>query len=99
MMSKQLILLILLAGYIVIIGALTFYHADNFSSYIHRKGDETIFYTWLLFTTSVVFQGVVWIMTKAADWKVIILGTIANFILSYVVGFGILMELVEFHGI
>ena len=70
---------------------LTIYHAYNFSDYIHWKGDETIDYTLFLLFTSVVFQVLVWIVTKTFDWKAATLATIVNCILSFVVGFGLLM--------
>ena len=72
-------------------GALTVYHAFNFSDYIHWKGDETIDYTLFLLVTSVLFQVLVSIVVKAIDWKAALLATIANFILSFIFGFGILM--------
>jgi hypothetical protein len=91
MTCKQLTILTLLAVYVLIIGALTVYHAYNFSDYVHVKGDETLNYTLFLLLTSLLFQGLIWIITETFDWKAVILGTIVNFILSFIVGFGILM--------
>ena len=90
MTRKQLTILILLAGYVLIIVPLTVYHAFNFSDYIHWKGDEIIDYTLFLLLTSVLFQGLVWIVVKTFDWKAVILGTIVNYILSFIVGFFIM---------
>jgi|GEM_PF-5609061 len=89
MTGKQLTIRILLAGYIAAIAGLTIYHAFHFSAYVHWKGDETINYTFFLLLTSVMFQGIVWMIVKSIDWKAVILGTIGNFILSFIVGFGI----------
>jgi hypothetical protein len=91
MTRKQSTVLILLAAYILIMGALTIYHAFNFSDYIHWKGNETINYTWFLLVTSVIFQIIVSLVAKRIDWKSAILGTIINFILSYIIGVGILI--------
>jgi uncharacterized Tic20 family protein len=91
MTNRQQIIGFLLALYVVTIGGLTIYHAFNFSDYAHSKGDETINYTIFLLLTSVLFQGLIWIIVKVFDWKAAILATIVNFILSCVLGFGILM--------
>src|SRR6187549_2075493 len=91
MKGKQSIVLILLAGYILTIVPLTIYHAFNFSDYIHWKGDETINYTLFLLLTSMLFQGLVWVVVKTFDWKAVILGTIVNFISSFIVGFFIMI--------
>ena len=93
MINKQLTILILLAGYVVTIVALTIYHAFNFSDYVHWKGDETINYTFFLLLTSVALQVIIWMIVKTIDWKAVILATIANFIFSFIVGFGILTAL------
>jgi hypothetical protein len=91
MTSRQTIILILLTLYVLTIGGLTVYHAFNFSDYIHWKGDETIDYTLFLLFTSILFQGLVCVLTKVFDWKAVTLATIVNFILSFIVGFGLLM--------
>jgi hypothetical protein len=91
MTGRQLTILILLAGYVLTTGALTIYHAYNFSVYVHWKGDETIYYTLFLLLTSIFFQGAVWTVVKAIDWKAASLATIVNSALSFIVGFGIFM--------
>jgi hypothetical protein len=53
------------------------------------KGDETFNYTLFLLLTAVLFQGLVWLVIKSIDWKAAVLSTIVNFILSFIVGFGI----------
>jgi hypothetical protein len=91
MKGKQVTVLISLAIYVFTVGGLTIYHAFNFTDYIHRKGDETIDYTYFLLFTSILFQGAIWVITKVFDWKAVVFATIANFILSYIVGLGVLM--------
>lgn len=91
MTGRQLTILILLAVYVLAVSGLTVYHGLNFSDYAHRKGDETIDYTLFLLMSSVLFQGLIWMIAKTLDWKAVILGTIVNFILSFIIGFGILM--------
>jgi hypothetical protein len=91
MTSRQTTILILLALYVLTVGAVTVYHAFNFSDYIHWKGDETIDYTLFLLFTSTLFQGLIWLLTKVFDWKAVTLATIVNFILSFIVGFGLLI--------
>jgi hypothetical protein len=91
MTSKKTTILILLTLYVLALGVLTIYHAFNFSDYIHMKGDETIDYILFLLFTSILFQGLVWILTRVFDWKAATLATIVNFILSIIVGFEILM--------
>jgi hypothetical protein len=91
MMSRQLTILILLTIYVLTAIGLTVYHAYNFSDYVHRKGDETMNYTFYLLLTSVVFQGLLYIVTKTFDWKATFLATVVNFIISFIIGFGILM--------
>jgi hypothetical protein len=41
--------------------------------------------------TSMMFQGLVWVVTKTVNWKAIILSTLGNFIVSFILGFAILM--------
>jgi len=91
MTKKRRTILILLLGYVLTIGWLTIYHAFNFSDYVHWKGDETINYTLFLLLTSVLFQGLIWMIVKEFDWKAAILGTVGNFVCSFFIGFGILM--------
>jgi hypothetical protein len=91
MTSRQKTILILLTLYVLTIGGLTVYHAFNFSDYIHSKGDETIGYTLFLLFTSILFQGLIWVLTKVFDWKAATLATIVTYILSFIVGFGLLM--------
>jgi hypothetical protein len=91
--TKQLTILISLVAYVIVIGALTIYFAFNLSDYIHWQGDETIHYTYFLLITSIVFQGVIFLIIKQIDWKAAILATIVNFILSYIIGLGILIVL------
>jgi hypothetical protein len=91
MTTRQTTILILLTLYALTISGLTIYHALNFSDYVHWKGDETIYYTLFLLFTSILFQGLVWIVTKVFDWKAATLATIINFIISFIVGFGVLM--------
>jgi hypothetical protein len=90
-MSKQFQVLGLLAGYVLVMGMLSIYHAYNFSDYVHWKGDETIYYTLFLLVTSVVFQAIVWLMMKKIFWKATLLATIVNFFLSFIIGFAILI--------
>jgi hypothetical protein len=89
MRGKQLTILILLVGYLLIVGTLTIYHAFNFSDYVRWKGDETFNYTLFLLVTAVLFQVLVWLVVKSIDWKAVVLTTIVNFILSFIAGFGI----------
>jgi hypothetical protein len=56
-----------------------------------RKGNETINFTLFLLVTSVLFHGLVWFIVKTIDWKSVILSTVVNFILSFIIGIGILM--------
>ncbi len=90
MIRKKTTTLVLLTLYVLLIGGLTIYHAFNFSDYVSKKGDETINYTLFLLITSIVFQGIVWMVTKVLDWKTVTLATFVNFILSFIVGFGFL---------
>lgn len=90
MKGKQLRVLIGLLVYVIVIGSLTIYHAYNFSNYTHTKGDESINYTFFLLLTSIIFQGVLW-MAKKNTWKYSILATLVNYILSFFLGFSILM--------
>jgi hypothetical protein len=89
MTEKRKTILILLVGYILLIGGLTIYHAFNFSDFVHWKGNETIYYTLFLLITSILFQGLVWTSIKVIDWKAALLATIVNFILSFIVALGI----------
>ena len=88
--TRQRIIRILLLGYVVSIITLTIYHAFNFSTYIHWKGDETIYYTFFLFFTSVLFQGLAWMISRKIEWKAALIATIGNYILSFFVGLGVL---------
>jgi hypothetical protein len=87
---KQLTILILLAVYLLATAWWTVYHSFNFSDYVHRKGDETLDYTLYLLLTSIIFQGLIWTISKVLDWKFAVLGTIVNYIFSFILGFGIL---------
>jgi len=90
MKYKKPIILILLTLYVFAIVALTIYHAFNFSNYIHRKGDETANYIFFLLLTSLLLQGLIWITTKTFDWKAVVLSTVVNFFVSFIVGLIIL---------
>ena len=91
MTSRRKTILILLTLYALTMGGLTIYHAINFSDYIHWKGDEVINYTLFLLVTSILFQGLVYVFTKSFDLKAATLATIVNFIVSFIVGFGLLL--------
>lgn len=93
MSGKQLTISILLTLYVVTIGGLTIYHGYNFINYIHIKGDETIYYMYFLLLTSILFQVLVWIITKSLHWKAAIIGTIVNFFFSAIFGFAVLLVL------
>jgi len=88
--GKQRIILILLAGYVVIVAALTIYHANNFTHYIHIKGEETTVYMDFLLSTSILFQILIWIIARSLNWKAAILSTVVNFVFSVIIGFIIL---------
>jgi len=91
MEGKQWTIVISLIAYVVIIGLLTFYHAFHFSDYVHTKGDETVNYTLFLFLSSLLFQGFIWFIEKTIAWKFVLLSTIVNFIVSFILGLGMLM--------
>ncbi len=81
-----------LSGYIVIVVALTIYYGNHWWDVLHYKGDETIYYAVFLLLTSILFQGLVWLTTDQIDWRLAILGTIVNFILSPFIGAIVLMS-------
>jgi|LakMenE18May11ns_1017448.scaffolds.fasta_scaffold8309591_1 hypothetical protein len=88
---RQWIIFVLLIGYVVAAGRLTIYHAYNFSNLVHVKGDETFDYIKYLLWTSIIFQGLIWIITRTLDWKTAIVATIGNTIISFILGFIIIM--------
>jgi hypothetical protein len=91
MSVKQLTISGLLLAYVVAVAALTVHHAYNFSHYIHRKGDETVDYMFFLLLTSCVFETILCIIIKSFNWKIFLLKTVTNFIISVFVGFTVLL--------
>lgn len=87
---RQWTILILLTTFVAAAFRLTIYHAYNFSNYIHIKGDETFYYIKYLLFASILFQGLIWIITKKLDWKAAVTATIGNSIVSLILGFGII---------
>jgi hypothetical protein len=88
---RQWTILVLLIIYIVAACRLTIYHAYNFSDYVHVKGDETSDYIKCLLWTSILFQGLIWIITKTLNWKTALVATIGNSIISFILGFIIIL--------
>lgn len=84
---RQWAIFVLLIVYMVAAGGLTIYHAYNFSDYGHIKGDETFDYIKCLLWTSILFQGLIWVITKTLDWKTAVVATIGNTIISFILGF------------
>lgn len=88
---RKFVLLIFLGLYLIGTACWSIYHALNFSNYVHRKGGETIDYTLYLLMTSILFQVIVWIVSRVLVWKLAMLATAVNYIVSFVLGFAILM--------
>jgi hypothetical protein len=86
MMSKRTAILFLLVAYLIAMGCWTYYYADHFPEFVHRKGDEFTSYVTQLLLSSIVVQSIVSAMLGLITWKVVLLGTIGNVILSFVVG-------------
>lgn len=84
-------ILILVITFVVATYRVTIYHAYNFSDYVHKKGDETFDYIKYLLLASILFQGLIWIITKTFDWKAALFATVGNSIVSFILGFMIMM--------
>jgi hypothetical protein len=88
---RQRTIIILLIAFVAVACRLTIYHAYNFSDYIHIKGDEIFAYVKYLLLASMLFQGLIWLIAKTLDWKIAIAATVGNSIISFILGFGIIM--------
>ncbi|MEI9917486.1 MAG: hypothetical protein WDO14_01640 [Bacteroidota bacterium] len=75
-------LLILLVIYIAIVAAISIFHGNNFLQYSDSDGAAQVNYMEFLFFTSVLFQGLMYYMLKTINWKLAILSTIVNLLLS-----------------
>ena len=82
MAPKQKALLIILVLYIAIVAAASTFHAGNFSLYSDSEGAAEINYMEFLFFTSVLYQGAIYFMLKSINWKLAILSTIVNLLVS-----------------
>jgi len=83
-----ILLFLFLFGMIMV----TIYYASNFSKFVHYKGDETINYALSLLIASALFQGFIIVFAKKVKWLPMLLGTVGNFVLSFVIGFIIFLS-------
>jgi hypothetical protein len=91
MSGKSLVVLVFLAVYLLVMVPGTIYFSSNFSRFVHLKGDEVINYAIALLVTPIVFEILVSLITKVLVWRIFLLSTIINFLLSFVFGFFILV--------
>jgi hypothetical protein len=85
-MRKHLyITLCLLLLYVTAMGCWTIYFANHFNDFASGKGDETKF-VGHLFLSSLGFQLLVLITTGRRDWIAIVLSTVANVFVSFIIG-------------
>jgi hypothetical protein len=88
---KSFVVLALLAVYLILIIPVTIYYANNFSTFVHSRAGEIIDYAGFLLLTAIVFHAVASLVAKIIEWRIILLSTIVNFILSFIFGFSILI--------
>jgi hypothetical protein len=93
MSFKSFVILALLAVYLIIIILASIYYANHFSSFAHSKGGEIIDYACVLLLTAIAFHVAASFVAKTIEWRIILLATIVNFILSFIFGFAILLSL------
>ena len=60
--------IVVLIIYALTVAVLSIYHALNFTDYVHFKGNETMYYTFALLLTSILFQVYVFAVYKKTGW-------------------------------
>ncbi|MEJ0033388.1 MAG: hypothetical protein WDO15_25000 [Bacteroidota bacterium] len=81
-MDKRRTVTIFLLLYVAIAAAVTVFHANNFSLYSDSEGAAEINYMEFVFFTSVLFQGLMNYKLKSINWKLAILSTVVNLLIS-----------------
>lgn len=81
-MGKRRRVSIVLLAYIALVAGATALYVNNFPHYTENEGEAEINYMEFLFFTSMIFQGAMYWMLKSINWKLAILSTIVNLLVS-----------------
>jgi hypothetical protein len=80
-MTKKIIFLTI---YIFAVALFTFYYGNNFSDFVHRKGEESSYYLYFLIATNILFNFLVWpVSVRNLFWM--LLTPVANIVTSFII--------------